>query len=301
MGKLTDKLRKEWQIAAGQKIVSMEALRRGGQHAEELKTVEELIEDGYYPLHAIYLAMANFVSVFVEEAVDFPFFHQVEKFLLKAQDRYNPGYPPLSPITMSHYNFWSFFDVPFGRDNETVGECFLGLSDLFGIETVFVEAVEKLCGSRLGLYKIVNASSGTFQIRELVTGREMETIIPTGFHAKAGCLAFLRVLPPLTGVPSSHVAVTTPYVTLGTSEDDWLRYFERQQILAGAPGSEVRLNRHMKRGNDVWYWCEYFFYGYVNHRSDAIFVAGLPDHPDTQPQHSTFNKKSIPGKRQTPS
>ena len=83
----------------------------------------------------------------------------------------------------------------------------------------------------MGLYRIMSASSGSFRIRELVTGWELDAMIPTGFRAEAGCMAFLRVLPPLAGARSAHIAITTPYVTVGTSERDWLQYFERQQIL----------------------------------------------------------------------
>jgi hypothetical protein len=105
-----------------------------------------------------------------------------------------------------------------------------------------------------------------------------------------GDLILVRVLPPFREFPSPSVAVTTPYVLLGSPKADWLDYFERQQILAGAPGSEERLYRHMKWGKDDWYWSEFVFCGYVNHRSDAIFLAGLPDRPETQPHHKEFDE-----------
>jgi hypothetical protein len=288
MGTLSEQLRKEFTVAIGQKVVPIDAILRGEENAEEFEAVDELIDGGYHPIHAVYMTMANLLSMFVEEVAGLPFLHQAHEFLLKAEDLYTPGYPPISPITLSHYHHWSCFDVSFGTDHETLGECFFRVVDLLGIDPVQVEAVEKLCCSRLGLYQILNASGGTFRIRELVTGRETDTIIPTGFRAEAGSMALVRVLPPLTGICSAHVAVTTPYMTIGTCEKDWLEYFERHQILAGAPGAGERLHRHMN-----WYWCEFLFNGYVNHRSDAIFVAGIPDRPETQPQHSSFDEKTF--------
>ena len=292
MGKITEQLRKEFAAALRRKIVPRTALQRGEQKAAEIETVADLIAGGRHPFHAVYSNVANLLNLFVEELVDLPFLNRAHAFLLKAQDLYSPGYPPMSPITVSYYVHWTLFDVPFGADRETLGDCFLGVSDLLGLDPVQVEAGEKLCHSRLGLYRIVSATDGTFRLREMITDREFDTIIPTGFNTEAGRLALIRVLPPLHGMPSPHIAVTTPYVVVGTPEADWLEYFVRQQVLAGSPGAEDRLHRHMKHSQDDWYWTEFFFYGYVNHRSDAIFVAGVPDRPETQPHHPKFNEST---------
>ena len=50
--------------------------------------------------------------------------------LVKAQDMYTPGYPPMSPITVSYYGCWTIYDLPIGKDDETLGGCFAALSDL---------------------------------------------------------------------------------------------------------------------------------------------------------------------------
>ena len=44
----------------------------------------------------------------------------------------------------------------------------------------------------------------------------------------------------------------------------------------------------MKFGLQTNYWPEYVFEGYVNHKSDVIFLRGLPDVAESRP-HSSVN------------
>jgi len=41
--------------------------------------------------------------------------------------------------------------------------------------------------------------------------------------------------------------------------------------------------RHMKYGPPREYWNDFVFEANVNHQSDAIFLAGLPDIPESRP------------------
>ncbi|HUM04893.1 MAG TPA: hypothetical protein VLT90_05490, partial [Terriglobales bacterium] len=67
---------------------------------------------------------------------------------------------------------------------------------------------------------------------------------------------------------------------------DWLAYFRRTfPATAGFDDYE----RHMKYGPTREYWNDYVFEGYVNHQSDAIFLAGLPDIPESRP-HSEISE-----------
>jgi hypothetical protein len=47
---------------------------------------------------------------------------------------------------------------------------------------------------------------------------------------------------------------------------------------------------HMKFGPARDYWSEFVFEAYVNHRSDVIFLAGLPDVAESRP-HSRVNSQ----------
>jgi len=48
----------------------------------------------------------------------------------------------------------------------------------------------------------------------------------------------------------------------------------------------------MKHGPTRAYWNDFVVEAYVNHRSDAIFLAGLPDVPESRP-HSEGNEQSF--------
>ena len=159
------------------------------------------------------------------------------------------------------------------------------------IGAVFEEALRNLRKSRLGIYEVVGASGGRFQLRELISNVGVEAFIPSGFQGERGQLIMVRLVPPLLGETSYSVAMTTPYLLLGHTESDWSTCFGRHQVVAGTVGADERLQRHMKFGPDPTYWSEFVFYGYAGHRSDAIFVAGLPDRPETQPQHRSYDPK----------
>ncbi|PYT19754.1 MAG: hypothetical protein DMG57_44325 [Acidobacteria bacterium] len=47
--------------------------------------------------------------------------------------------------------------------------------------------------------------------------------------------------------------------------------------------------RHMKYGPTRPYWNDFVFEAYVNHRAEAIYLAGLPDVPETRP-HSEVSQ-----------
>ncbi len=47
---------------------------------------------------------------------------------------------------------------------------------------------------------------------------------------------------------------------------------------------------HLKIGAARDYWYEFVFEAYVNHRSDVIFLAGLPDVAKSRP-HSRVNSQ----------
>lgn len=293
MGRITEKLRRGFNNALRQKVIPHAAILKGQKTAQELPDVEKLIQEGTHPAHAVYSHVINLLSVFLEEVARLPFMRSAHKFLTRAEDIYMPGYPPMSPITVSHYASWTACDVRFGEDQETLCDCFLGVSDLLDLDPIRLEAAQHLSQSRLGLYEMGRQIGDRFQLRELVSGTEVEALIPTGFKARPGTLFLARLLPPLLGVPGPHIALTTPYVLAGYARRDWLKYFMRQQIFPGTVGVEERLHRHMKHGNDGWYWSEFLFYGYVNFRSDAIFLTGFPDLPETQPQHKSFDRSTF--------
>jgi hypothetical protein len=81
---------------------------------------------------------------------------------------------------------------------------------------------------------------------------------------------------------------TTPYILLQPGLAQWTAYFSRSLPQAAAPARIDAYERHMKYGPTRRYWNDFVFEGYVNHQTEAIFLAGLPDVPGSRP-HSAQN------------
>jgi len=296
MGKITNALRHEVEKALRQKVVPISPLLESITREDDASSYRDSVEQGSDPLHAVYVTTINLISTFLESAQDLAPMRQAVRFITEKEELYMPSYPPMSPLTTSYFSTWTQLDVPFGADRETVGDCLAGLSDLLQIGEVQQKALARLRESRLGIYQITSASEELWQVRELVTGTEVETLIPSGFHGKPGEILLVRLLPSLEGETPYHVAVTTPYILRGAPVPQWIEYFARHQIIPATVGLDERLRQHMKLGPTPEYWAEYIFWGYVNHRSDAVFLTGFPDRPETQPHHPLFNQRgNTPG------
>jgi hypothetical protein len=89
---------------------------------------------------------------------------------------------------------------------------------------------------------------------------------------------------------AEHVVFTTPYVLLTPGLIEWRAYITR--VLSGTP-KHAQLDAyksHMKYGPTRRYCNEFVFKGYVNHQKEGIFLAGLPDIPESRP-HSASKRR----------
>jgi hypothetical protein len=84
------------------------------------------------------------------------------------------------------------------------------------------------------------------------------------------------------------VVFTTPYLLIDPGEREWLSYFQRTLPDAATDDRIAAYEHHMKFGPARDYWTEFVFEAYVNHRSDVIFLKGLPDVLESRP-HSSVN------------
>lgn len=294
MGRIAQKIRRELERVLRQKVASFEAFRRGKQRAESIKSMDQLLREGRDPLHALYANTTNLAGLFMEDLFGLPFLDRAAAFIEEVQDDYQASYPPMSPITVSFYMHWLLYDVRFGADQETIGELLLAVSDLLKLDSAQLEALRNLCGSRVGIFEARAVGEGRYRLRELVTSREVEAVIPSGYNNSHTALMLVRLAPPLYGLDGHHVSLTTPYMLLGTTEQDWMDYFHRQQVAPRTEGGEERLHRHLKYGPDKRYWPEYVLKGYVNFLSDRIFLTGFPDRPETLPHDDSFDPSTFP-------
>ncbi len=288
---IADELVRKMKKYTRQKIIDLKAVTAGRANAEELQKTVATREDlaDFHPAHAVYVQAQNQVSVMSEQLTALEEMGPFEKLISKAEDEYMPSGPPMSPLTTSFFTCWAFFDACHGPAEETIGTTTMAVGAAFGMQNELVRVIGLMQKSRMGIYMHEGAEQDAVVLRELVTDAVCRAIVPSGYRGHRGELWYVRVLPPLPGA-MEHVVFTTPYLLLEPSEREWQAYFRR--ILPDAPRQDriETYEHHMKFGPTRDYWTEFVFEAYVNHRTDVIFLAGLPDVPESRP-HSRVNSQ----------
>ena len=251
----------------------------------EVPATEELVREGHDPLHAAYIAAQHLISGWLERAARAKGTTVAKhaRVVAAAEEEYTPSGPPMSPLTTSFFSCWSCLDLRFkGR---TVARRLLEAANPPAALATHRAAVEAFEASRMGVYEPLGAAGGLVWLRELLTEREVLCHCPTGYPGQAGELWYARVLPPLDGVEAEHpVVFTTPYVIAWPGKQEWLRYLERTLPETETTSErDAALHELLKHGPDAYYWPEFVFRAYANHRSDAILLAGIPDDPSSLP------------------
>ena len=281
------RMKMKFQKFKQQNIIQMSELLEGKRLSEKaddsIKTFEELISQGYDPVHAIYVNTQNLLSFFAEQISTFPELKAYYKLAEKAEDEYMPGFPPMSPITSSFFTLWAFSDLRFGKSKETITGCFLDLIPSIGVGELHRKTVTEINKSRMGIYKHQGIKNKKIIFKELLTQQEYQCICPAGYSGKKGELWFVRLLPDPMNVTDYHIVMTTPYLLMGQLENEWEAFFKRSSISPANVGYEARLHKFMKHGPSAYFWLEFIFQSYVNHRPDAIFLTGIPDIKTTLP------------------
>jgi hypothetical protein len=298
MGKMASRLKKLFDQAIQEKVISLKAMSEAKKMAAEniksLPSVKDLVDDGRDPLHAIYTNTLNLMSVFGEQVTTLPPLHQIHDFIAKWHHTYVPGLPPWSPVSNSYFTCWTMLDAAFGEERETIGTCFLSLVDRLLLDPTQVEIATNLNQSRMGIYEVLQTKGQFFQLREIVTDKKLTAFICSGYVGSRGDLIFIRLVPPVANSVDYFIGLTTPYRFVQQSEEDWLQYFKRHDIRPKTVGVEARLHRHLKFGKNRTYWSEYIFYGYSNFGPGVILLTGFPDQPNTQPQHDKYREPTKP-------
>jgi hypothetical protein len=193
-----------------------------------------------------------------------------------AEERYMPEGPPMSPLTSSYFVAWSSYDARADDSEETLGTILLHLGEAFNVDAELMRLLRLLQDSRMGLYVCTGRDRDIVALEELFTRTVCRAVAPSGYLGTSGDIVYARVLPPPTP-DAPHVVFTTPYIVKETSASDWLAYFER--TLA----SPEEYHRHMKYGPTRDYWNEYIMDAYLSDATEAIFLTGLPDVPESLP------------------
>ncbi len=259
-----------------QKIVNIDDLYKAQKQSEEdlktIKTPQQLGSD-YHPSHAVYASTQNLVSLIAENLSGLEEMEEFVKIFEKSEDTYMPGYPPMSPITKSFFTFWAFFDVRFGVDKETIGTCLTEIGEILQIEEGTIELIKNLQSSRMGIYENQgNDENGNVYLYEIFTHKRYKCYSSSSYTGEEGQIWFVRIAPPPFEINDQYIAITTPYVILGTSQRDWESYFERVLPKMAMHPPLLAYNELLKYGLIPDYWNEYIFQAYSNHIDNAIYI-----------------------------
>jgi hypothetical protein len=274
-----------------QKVIDLSAIREGRDIAEKLQDTSpgRDVLDELHPAHAAYTHVLNQVSILAETLSQPDEVDRISNVVNRAEDEYVPDGPPMSPLTRSFFNSWTFFDCGVGIERETFGTIILALRERLRMHAEFVSLLTKWQTSRMGLFELEESTGATVGLRELVTGAHIEAVNPTGYKGDVGTIWYVRALPPPVAGFVQHVIVTTPYEITAPGAPGWTTFLERTLPKTKIPDARRAYEHLMKWGLSSTYWSEYLFEAYVNHDADGIRLMGLPDVPESRP-HSRMNE-----------
>ena len=247
---------------------------------------EQQIAEGLDPCFAVYTHAQALISIVAEQLSETKEAKGFARLVAEAEDTYMPGYPPMSPVTTSHFTMWALFDLQFGQSHETIGTCFLRIAELTDLPVGLRATSAALQSSRLGLYAHCGHEGRFVRLREIGQESIVRCHVPAGYAGKAGEIWLARLLPPANTVFDYSVVSTTPYVIRDGSELAWLAYLDRERCRLGSKPLQRKIDATttiMKYGPSVNHWNKYIFCAYASHCNEAVFLTGIPDIKESLP------------------
>ncbi|HDY69023.1 MAG TPA: hypothetical protein ENH85_14690 [Candidatus Scalindua sp.] len=241
-----------------------------------------------HPSHAVYASTQNLVSYLAENLSILPELDEYNKIAGDAEDEYMPGYPPMSPLTISYFTLWAFFDLRFGRDRETIGTCLSDIGSEIGIHKGYIELIRILQESRMGIYSHQGLEGKSVLLYEIFTKIQYRCHVGSGYTGRKNEIWFTRIIPPPFNINDQYIVITTPYVVIETLKVDWGEYFNRTLPRVGIDPPILAYTELMKHGLEINYWNEYIFQAYYNFSNDVIYLMGTPDKPETLPHSGKY-------------
>lgn len=282
------------------KIIDINAWKSAKSYNEKLQKAHiEKDLSHLNPLHALYMDTQHRIVDFVEQFSTLSVSNKFNKSYEAAEDTYLPSGPPMSPLTKSYFWCWASFDMTVGLKRETYASIMIDCCKSLGANSELILILEQMQQSRMGLY-INEGNDGAFvHLRELYTNKIIKTHSGSEYLGSTGEIWLVRLLPDPFGTYVDYsVAFTTPYVIvdyafgrgmntnvnkLFYAEKDWLHFIDRNLSSVKCKDMDQAYHYFMKYGLNKLYWPEYIFQAYVNHTSNAIWLTGFPDKPETLP------------------
>ena len=290
MGSVADKIASKLLSSRGSKVVDLAGWREGRKMALDAGLGDQGPVPAKFadldPCHGIYALAENVASLMAESISGMREAKGFVRIVGDAEDEYMPSGPPMSPLTVSYFSMWAFFDVRFGSSRETMGSCILRIAPEFDCPSWLIDSVERMQRSRMGFYVHCGGEDEGVLLREVGTREVVSCTVPAGYAGREGEIWFARVLPPPHSLCRRHIVFTTPYVIRDWPECAFVDYLERElaRMRAKKPPRTDDLHGHlMKYGADPNHWNEYIHCAYSGHRADAIFLTGIPDMRESLP------------------
>jgi hypothetical protein len=241
-----------------------------------------------------------------------PPFERLARLYDQLEQDYQPSGPPQSPVYNSYALQHILAEVPQGAARETPYSVLARLTQT-DPRTGLHELTRTLADSHLDLYRVESTAGAGAELVHL----RSETAVSVSVTAP-----FLRdedlVLARVLRFGERAFIADLPYL-LRASAQDWLGYFERvvaahagaaagragqarslppgaklstkqlaqrrkqRQQAASESGVGEALVRHLKYGSSDRFWCEFMLQGYAGERNGIVYLAGVPDRPETLP------------------
>ena len=286
------------------KVIDLSEFKEAKIYSENLE--KEIISQKdlskHDPLHGIYIYAQNKLSVFAEQLGEIPALSKLTNAYADAEDLYLPSGPPMSPLTASYFSCWGFLDLCVGLKKETFGTVIIDLCKSLEADPGLIQVFECMQKSRMGVYIHRGNSGGYVFLEELITGKQIKAIVPSGYAGKPDEIWFVRVLPePFPELNFGYsVVFTTPYVMMEMNggrlipalKENWLSFFERNIEKTNIKDEIHAYEKLMKYGRNRLFWNEYIFEGYAGYQHEMIMLAGFPDIPLSRP-HSEESEERM--------
>ena len=165
MGDVSKRLHRKLASKAGNRPTKEPKWRPDEPLPGGVQDIETLITDGLDPVHAAYAYIQQVTSHFAEGVSQLPEMKAYLKLAGEAEDLYQAMGPPISPLTVSYFTCWAFYDLRFGKDGDTIGKCQIDANDIFLMNDDQLDALKKLSNSRMGLYEHVGMADFRVKFR----------------------------------------------------------------------------------------------------------------------------------------
>ncbi|MES0335869.1 MAG: SEC-C domain-containing protein [Candidatus Magnetobacterium sp. LHC-1] len=149
-------LKKTEKSEGNNKIISIDDKRFTKDMEKDINSLLSDDKNEQQRAHAIYTEIQHRFSYFWDAVIDFSEFDDWYHIVKASEAKYMPDYPPLSPVTVSHFYCWIYVDLRFGKEQVTLGEVYREVFKKYGDDEHRLELIDNFNKSSMRIYEITN-------------------------------------------------------------------------------------------------------------------------------------------------